>query len=381
MKAEKIFDPNALRRSFLKTKKLCDNILCIFTQINDMWPDIFVSVWKESKELAYCRIPSKDVLDSQIEEEKGKMCGKVTTLYLQPEKKKIPRAKFFTNTVGKMEVLLWMGMEKSYMEILKNLPGGYEVADDLTSPHLHVSTNETHVFQCRCHLFQGRIRPGNDVTALSDTMIRIHFGDDCQESTIERETLNPVWNQTLIFKKVTQYGSASFIKKYPPSILIELLDRDKLFFWEFIGRTAVKPLVKMRDEPYGPPRFPPKLDWFKVFDKDSISAEILAAFEMLEITGDPEDHDEEAEKDIIRIPDDIKPELVSYRMEVYFWGLRHLKKTKVGRIKHPKMNIECLQAMMYSDSLEDTKNDSNFENPIKNMDLVSNDKVGPAEFS
>lgn len=55
------------------------------------------------------------------------------------------------------------------------------------------------------------------------------------------------------------------------------------FFWEFIGRTTVKPLVKSREEPYGPPTFPPKLRWFKVFNDESVSAEILAAFEMLEV--------------------------------------------------------------------------------------------------
>lgn len=48
-----------------------------------MWPDIFIYAMKETKKLAYIRLPCKDVLHSQIEEEKGKMCGVVTTLFLQ----------------------------------------------------------------------------------------------------------------------------------------------------------------------------------------------------------------------------------------------------------------------------------------------------------
>lgn len=58
-------------------------------------------------------------------------------------------------------------------------------------------------------------------------------------------------------------------------------------------------------------------------------------------------------------------------MEVYFWGLRNLKRSKIGGIRTPKMNIECLKTMIYSEPLKDTKNDGNFLNPITNADLVT----------
>lgn len=53
---------------------------------------------------------------------------------------------------------------------------------------------------------------------------------------------------------------------------------------EFIGRTFAKPLVKMCDEHYGPPRFPPQLEYYQVYRGNSTAGELLAAFELLQVT-------------------------------------------------------------------------------------------------
>ncbi|KAL3284373.1 hypothetical protein HHI36_018537 [Cryptolaemus montrouzieri] len=284
-KTETIFNPNSLRRTFLKMKKFSDRLICLSKGINDIWPDAFINVWKENKKIAYIRLSCKDILYSPIEEEKGKLCGLRSTLFLQAEKKKYPRAKNVTNMVGKVEILLWLGAEKFVPEFMKNLPTGFEEMTEPSSSFRYLSTNEVHIFQCRCHLFQGRVKPGYDESTLSDTMVRIHFWDDCQESTIEQQTLNPVWNQTLIFKRIITYGPIPFIQTNPPSIIIEVLDRDKFFFWDYIGRTSLKPLVKSKEEPYAPPRFPPKLKWIELYNAEGVGAEVLGAFEMLEISG------------------------------------------------------------------------------------------------
>lgn len=53
---------------------------------------------------------------------------------------------------------------------------------------------------------------------------------------------------------------------------------------EFIGRTFAKPLVKMCEEHYGPPRFPPQLEYYQVYRGNSTAGELLAAFELLQVT-------------------------------------------------------------------------------------------------
>lgn len=55
---------------------------------------------------------------------------------------------------------------------------------------------------------------------------------------------------------------------------------------EFIGRTFAKPLVKMCDEHYGPPRFPPQLEYYQIYRGNSTAGELLAAFELLQVMQD-----------------------------------------------------------------------------------------------
>ena len=46
-------------------------------------PDIFVWLISGNKRLAYQRIPSRHVLFSMLDEEKGKDCGALQTLFLK----------------------------------------------------------------------------------------------------------------------------------------------------------------------------------------------------------------------------------------------------------------------------------------------------------
>lgn len=46
-------------------------------------PDIFIWMMSNNKRIAYARVPSKDLLFSIVEEETGKDCAKVKTLFLK----------------------------------------------------------------------------------------------------------------------------------------------------------------------------------------------------------------------------------------------------------------------------------------------------------
>lgn len=52
---------------------------------------------------------------------------------------------------------------------------------------------------------------------------------------------------------------------------------------EFIGRTLAKPHVKLREDQYAKPTFPPSLEWFTITRGVDHAGELLAAFELLEI--------------------------------------------------------------------------------------------------
>lgn len=52
---------------------------------------------------------------------------------------------------------------------------------------------------------------------------------------------------------------------------------------DFMGRTFAKPLVKMADEAYCPPRFPPQLEYYQIYRGNATAGDLLAAFELLQV--------------------------------------------------------------------------------------------------
>lgn len=52
---------------------------------------------------------------------------------------------------------------------------------------------------------------------------------------------------------------------------------------EFCGRCTAIPLVKLAEETYSPPDFPPKLGWYKFKSQRDFSGSVLAAFELIEV--------------------------------------------------------------------------------------------------
>ena len=54
-------------------------------------------------------------------------------------------------------------------------------------------------------------------------------------------------------------------------------------FKEFCGRCTTIPLVKLAEETYSPPNFPPKLEWYKFKSQRDFSGSVLAAFELIEV--------------------------------------------------------------------------------------------------
>ncbi|XP_010185107.1 PREDICTED: otoferlin-like, partial [Mesitornis unicolor] len=88
-------------------------------------PDIFIWMMSNNKRIAYARIPSKDILYSIVDEEMGKDCAKVKTVFLKlPGKRGFGPAGWTVQ--AKMEMYLWLGLNKQRKDFLSGLPCGFE---------------------------------------------------------------------------------------------------------------------------------------------------------------------------------------------------------------------------------------------------------------
>ncbi|XP_073349572.1 otoferlin isoform X1 [Pagrus major] len=355
-------------------------------------PDVFVWMMSNNKRIAYARIPSKDILYSIVDEETGKDCGKVKAVFLKlPGKKGFGPAGWTVQ--AKLELYLWLGLNKQRKDFLNGLPNGFEeIKAAKTGPGLQsvppvsLVYNMKQVFQLRAHMYQARSLFAADSSGLSDPFARVFFSTHSQVTEVLSETLCPTWDQLLVFDDVELFGEASELRDDPPIIVVEIYDQDTVGKAEFIGRTFAKPTIKMCDEHYGPPRFPPQLEYYQVYRGNCTAGELLAAFELLQIGQGgradlpPLEGPTDSERGpILPVPLGIRPVLSRYRIEVLFWGLRDLKRINLAQVDRPRVDIECAGRGVQSVLIQNYKKNPNFSILVKwfEVDLPENELLHP----
>ncbi|XP_029984052.1 otoferlin isoform X5 [Sphaeramia orbicularis] len=379
-------------------------------------PDVFIWMMSNNKRIAYARVPSKDILFSIVDEETGKDCGKVKAVFLKlPGKKGFGPAGWTVQ--AKLELYLWLGLNKQRKDFLSGLPNGFEeIKAAKTGPGLQsvppvsLVYNMKQVFQLRAHMYQARSLFAADSSGLSDPFARVFFSSHSQVTEVLSETLCPTWDQLLVFDNVELFGEASELRDDPPIIVVEIYDQDTVGKAEFIGRTFAKPTIKMCDEHYGPPRFPPQLEYYQIYRGNCTAGELLAAFELLQIPYDAEEirraliavHNfavpqikigqggraelpplegptDSERGPILPVPLGIRPVLSRYRIEVLFWGLRDLKRVNLAQVDRPRVDIECAGKGVQSALIQNYKKNPNFSTLVKwfEVDLPENELLHP----
>uniref|UniRef100_A0A2K6K761 Otoferlin n=1 Tax=Rhinopithecus bieti TaxID=61621 RepID=A0A2K6K761_RHIBE len=210
--------------------------------------------------------------------------------------------------------------------------------------------------------------------------------DHIADKLVLNETLCPTWDQMLVFDNLELYGEAHELRDDPPIIVIEIYDQDSMGKADFMGRTFAKPLVKMADEAYCPPRFPPQLEYYQIYRGNATAGDLLAAFELLQIgpagkadlppINGPVDADRGP---IMPVPVGIRPVLSKYRVEVLFWGLRDLKRVNLAQVDRPRVDIECAGKGVQSSLIHNYKKNPNFNTLVKwfEVDLPENELLHP----
>ncbi|XP_076663862.1 otoferlin isoform X3 [Andrena cerasifolii] len=357
----------------------------------DSVPDVFIWVISSGRRVAYQRISGRDLIYSIVDEECGKYCGKVQTMFLKlPGKKRFGPSGWTIQT--KLQIYMWLGILKHKKYFIQGLPKGYELSHELRNvdrpralPPTIIHYVEKHKFQLRAHMYQARSLIGSDASGLSDPFARVICGEFCKCTQVIDETLSPTWDELLLFDEILIHGTGEEIKKDPPSIVIDIFDQDKVGKSEYIGRAVARPHVKLASESYTPPEFPPSLEWYDVTRGAARAGELLAVFELLEYPStkdygfptlpDPKETVVQTptvaqdQGPILPVPIGIRPTLSKYRIEVLFWGLRDLKRVHLLTVDKPRVDVECAGHILCSSVIANAKKNPNFNTPIKFMEL------------
>ncbi|XP_069028203.1 dysferlin isoform X3 [Embiotoca jacksoni] len=246
-------------------------------------------------------------------------------------------------------------------------------------------------YHLRCYLYQARDLLAMDKDSFSDPYAIVSFLHQSQKTVTVRNTLNPTWDQTLIFYEVEMFGDPEATTANAPAVVVELYDQDTYGADEFMGRCVCRPSMTPS----------PRLAWFPVRFGERNAGELLAAFELIRrekpavhhIPGQegdimtsthvldellfpgflsenlqqwPEESDlphppPQREPNVFVVPQGIKPVLQRTAIEVLAWGVRNLKSFQLASVTSPSLQVECGGTVVQSCVIRSMKKKPNFD--------------------
>ncbi|NWU39572.1 FR1L4 protein, partial [Hylia prasina] len=369
-----------------ETRRILTKIRFMAKEPQCILPDVLIWMLSNNRRVAYARIPAQNILYSVVEEEKGKDCAKIQTVFM-----KVPG--LHTGEIfAKLEIYMWLGVTKYAKNCLAELPEEFlseheqEIAQlSAYSPPSRLSRDDFSYFQLRAHLYQARgILPADD-NGLSDPFARVVFSTHCQTTRMLEETLSPMWNELLLFDQLIIDGKKEELKTETPIIIINLFSHNKFGSPEFLGQAFAVPQVKLVDEPYTKPA----LQFFDFYRGTKAAGELIATFELIEldyggylepsvsVDVEPKEPNylEDPHAGRFIIPEGIRPVLKEFRIEILFWGLRDLKRVNLFEVEEPQVIIECAGKKVESEVIVSYKENPNFTELVKYMDVELPEQV------
>uniref|UniRef100_A0A674C754 Fer-1-like protein 4 n=1 Tax=Salmo trutta TaxID=8032 RepID=A0A674C754_SALTR len=362
------------------TKRILKRLQLLTKEPQSTLPDVFVWMMSVGKRVAFARIPSHSILFSLVEEERGKDCGKLTTIYLKAPG--CPVGEIF----AKLEVYLWLGITKYSKNCVTSLPAEFKpvyeeamgiIPVPMNMVPIKLSCEDSRYFQLRAHIYQARGIVAADDNGLSDPFTKVVFSTQCQVSRVMEETLSPTWCELLLFDQILMEGSKDELRDDPPVIIINVYDYDKMGSPEPLGRAFAEPELKFVEEPYKKP----VLKFFDISRGKSSAGELLAAFELIELDYsrfgepslpadvDPREPEYLKEEKYYIIPDGVRPVLKKFRIEVLYWGVRDLKRVNLFEVERPQVRMECAGQRIESEEIEGYQVLPNFKEVVKHFDV------------
>ncbi|XP_061078522.1 myoferlin-like isoform X1 [Conger conger] len=232
------------------------------------------------------------------------------------------------------------------------------------TPTVSCCFDRSFVYHLRVYVYQARNLLAKDKDSFSDPYAHVSFVHMSKTTEIIKSTLNPTWDQTLIFDDVEIYGDPQTTAQDPPSVVLEFYDSDQVGKDELLGRSLCPPLVNLNPST----EVTPKLLWFPIIQKGEPAGEVLVAAELLlKVKGN------EAELPIVppkraenlyMVPQGIRPVVQLTAIEILAWGLRNMKTYQLATVSSPSLVVECGGEFVQSAVIKNIKKSPNFPGSV-----------------
>ncbi|XP_028979153.2 myoferlin isoform X2 [Esox lucius] len=180
-----------------------------------------------------------------------------------------------------------------------------------STPTVSCHFDRCYVYHLRVYVYQARHLIAMDKDSFSDPYAHVSFLHVSKTTEVIKATLNPTWDQTLIFNDIEIYGNPQTIAQNPPSVVLELYDSDQV--------------ANEGDLPLAPPRRGERL---------------------------------------YMVPQGIRPVVQLTAIEILAWGLRNMKNYQLASVTSPSLIVECGGEIVETPAIQNIKKNPNFPGSI-----------------
>ncbi|KAI1711048.1 c2 domain-containing protein [Ditylenchus destructor] len=239
------------------------------------------------------------------------------------------------------------------------------------SPRIYEIHDQVSMFQLRVYVLWARELniPQNEV---SPSYVRIFFLNECRQTLPAESSINPIFNETVVFPRVPVPGGVNALRKNSPSMVIEVFAEGKFGSELFLGRMDYAPfIISSSTNKRAEPR------WFPLcFSGNKTSGSLLVCAELFQ--ADPAVITKLAplpplkkdEKDRYEIPKDIRPIFAFYAIQFLCWGVRDMPRYQLFPVRSPFVQLTVGDHRETTDIIENTKKNPNFDRPLITIENV-----------
>ncbi|KAI4889280.1 hypothetical protein NFI96_010829, partial [Prochilodus magdalenae] len=233
------------------------------------------------------------------------------------------------------------------------------------TPNVSCTFDRCYEYHLRVYVYQARNLNALDKDSFSDPYVHVSFLHMSQTTETVKSTLNPTWDQTLIFNRVEIYGDPKMLERYPPQIVLEIFDSDQVGKDEPLGRSTCLPKVKLNPAVDTDPE---KLQWCPVIHKGKPAGSVLVSAELI-----LRQKGSEADLPIVppkrgdklyMVPQGVRPVVQLTAIEILAWGLRNMKTYQLAPVTSPSLVVECGGERVKSAVIKNIKKNPNFPGSV-----------------
>ncbi|XP_041645504.1 myoferlin [Cheilinus undulatus] len=238
------------------------------------------------------------------------------------------------------------------------------------TPTVSCHFSRSYRYHLRVYVYQARNLCAMDKDSFSDPYAHVSFLHVSKTTEVIRTTLNPTWDQTLIFEDIEIYGDPQTIAHNPPDVVLELYDSDQVGKDEPMGRCTCPPVVKLNPSV----AVSPKLLWFPVTKKGRNAGEVLLAAELI-LKEKVDDGDlplvpPRRGETLYMVPQGIRPVVQLTAIEVLTWGLRNMKTYQLATVSSPSLVVECGGEIAQTAVIKNFKKNPNFPGSVLTLKVL-----------